>query len=304
MQKQIIDKKVKFYVIDAISLGQKLGLGPRINMIMQAAFFEISGILPTEQAVAAIKKAIKKTYGNKGEAVVEMNNKAVDAALENIHEVKYPRPGHEQVRHAACGPRRCSGVRQGSHRRDHGRPGRLAACQQDAGRRQIPAGYHEVREAQHRGGNTGVGSELCIQCGRCSLFCPHATIRMKAYDESALAGAPADVQVDRGQGQDSRARSTLFRCARGLHRMRPVRPELPGAGEGREQAADRPRARSTWRHRSRSRESERENWEFFLSLPETDTSLFSRDIGAGQPVPAGHCSSSRAHARAAARRLT
>ncbi|MGC8862031.1 MAG: pyruvate:ferredoxin (flavodoxin) oxidoreductase, partial [Armatimonadota bacterium] len=90
VQKQIIDKKVKFYVIDAIGIAHRLGLGPRINVIMQTAFFKISGILPIEDAVRLIKDAVKKTYGRYGDKVVDMNNRAVDAALEQTYEVKYP----------------------------------------------------------------------------------------------------------------------------------------------------------------------------------------------------------------------
>ena len=81
MQKQLIEKKAKFYIIDAVKLGLALGLGARINMIMQTAFFKISGILPEQEAIDAIKKAIKKTYGSKGDKVVQMNYSAVTARL-------------------------------------------------------------------------------------------------------------------------------------------------------------------------------------------------------------------------------
>ncbi|MHC4159587.1 MAG: pyruvate:ferredoxin (flavodoxin) oxidoreductase, partial [Planctomycetota bacterium] len=90
VQKQIIDKKLKFYVIDAISLATEIGLGPRINVIMQTAFFKIASIIPLDTAVEAIKDAIRKTYGKKGEKVVQMNNAAVDSALERIYEVEVP----------------------------------------------------------------------------------------------------------------------------------------------------------------------------------------------------------------------
>ncbi|HYS42720.1 MAG TPA: pyruvate:ferredoxin (flavodoxin) oxidoreductase, partial [Geobacteraceae bacterium] len=90
VQQQIIDKKLKFYVINAIKLGEELGLGARINVIMQTVFFKISGIIPLETAIDSIKDAIKKSYGKAGEKVVEMNNKAVDAALENYYEVQVP----------------------------------------------------------------------------------------------------------------------------------------------------------------------------------------------------------------------
>ena len=89
-QKSTIAKKARFYVIDAVKIAKELGLGARINMIMQTAFFVISGIIKQDLAISAIKEAIKKTYGNKGERVVEMNNAAVDAGINGVHQVKYP----------------------------------------------------------------------------------------------------------------------------------------------------------------------------------------------------------------------
>ncbi|MHC4722015.1 MAG: pyruvate:ferredoxin (flavodoxin) oxidoreductase, partial [Planctomycetota bacterium] len=90
VQQQIIDKKLKFYCIDAISLAEELGLGARINVIMQTAFFKISEVLAVDTAVKAIKDAVKKTYGKKGEKIVQMNNSAVDAALDKVFEIKVP----------------------------------------------------------------------------------------------------------------------------------------------------------------------------------------------------------------------
>jgi pyruvate-ferredoxin/flavodoxin oxidoreductase len=82
VQKRIVEKKLKFYVIDAISLAQEIGLGARINVIMQTAFFKISNIIPLDQAVQAIKDAIRKTYGKRGEKVIQMNYAAVDKAID------------------------------------------------------------------------------------------------------------------------------------------------------------------------------------------------------------------------------
>ncbi|MCX7840163.1 MAG: pyruvate:ferredoxin (flavodoxin) oxidoreductase, partial [Anaerolineae bacterium] len=90
MQKQIIEKQLKFYVIDAVKVAKETGMGERINTIMQTCFFAISGVLPRDQAIAEIKHAIEKTYGKRGEAVVQKNFAAVDAALDNLFEVKYP----------------------------------------------------------------------------------------------------------------------------------------------------------------------------------------------------------------------
>ena len=90
MQEAIIEKKLKFYVIDAYEVAKNTGMGVRINTIMQTCFFAISGVLPREEAIEQIKKAIKKTYGKKGDEVVQKNFEAVDETLAHLHEVKVP----------------------------------------------------------------------------------------------------------------------------------------------------------------------------------------------------------------------
>ena len=89
-QRTIVDKKLKFYVIDAVEVARAAGMGGRINTVMQTCFFAISGVLPREEAIAAIKHSIEKTYGKRGESVVRKNFAAVDASLEHLHEVKVP----------------------------------------------------------------------------------------------------------------------------------------------------------------------------------------------------------------------
>ena len=101
-QKTIIDKKLKFYVIDAVEVAKAAGMGGRINTVMQTCFFAISGVLPREDAIASIKHSIEKTYGKRGESVVRKNFAAVDASLENLHEVKVPGHDHLEVRVASC----------------------------------------------------------------------------------------------------------------------------------------------------------------------------------------------------------
>ena len=101
--KQIIDKKVKMYVIDAYTVAQDTGMGARINTIMQTCFFAISGILPREEAIAKIKGTIKKTYGVKGDEIVRKNFEAVDKTLANLHEFKIPATANSKVEITAAG---------------------------------------------------------------------------------------------------------------------------------------------------------------------------------------------------------
>ena len=190
VQQQIIDKKLKFYVINAIKLGEELGLGARINVIMQTAFFKISNIIPLEQAIAEIKDAIKKSYGKSGDKVVAMNNAAVDEALKNIHEVEVPANATSKLMMppavAKSAPRFVQDV-----------TGKIiAGFGDDLPVSLMPAdGTFPTATSQYEKRNIAVDipvwdEQLCIQCGICSFVCPHATIRMKAYDGKLLEKAP------------------------------------------------------------------------------------------------------------------
>jgi len=182
VQRDLIEKKAKFYVIDAISLAQALGLGARINMIMQTAFFMISGILTPEEAVAAIKKAIKKTYGNKGDKVVQMNYDAVDTAIKNIVEVTV---GSSVTGHALppTVPENAPDfVKKVTAKIIEGKGDKLKVSE-------LPDdGTWPTATTQYEKRNIAVNvpkwlSENCIQCGQCSLVCPHAAIRTKIVPE-------------------------------------------------------------------------------------------------------------------------
>ena len=191
VQQQIIDRKLKFYVIDGVKLGNEIGLGPRINVIMQTSFFKISNIIPLKTAVASIKDAIKKSYGKAGEKVLEMNYKAVDAGLNNLYEVKVPSKATSKLRMApavsAKAPKfikEVTGVI-------------VAGLGDDLPVSKMPAdGTFPTATSQYEKRNIAIDipvwdEKLCIQCGICSFVCPHAVVRMKAYDAKLLKGAPA-----------------------------------------------------------------------------------------------------------------
>ncbi len=189
VQQDLISKKVKFYIIDAISLGQALGLGARINMIMQTAFFMISGILTQQEAIDAIKTAIKKTYGKKGEKIVQMNYDAVDAAVKNIVEVPLQDKvdGHEiPPTVPAHAP---DFVKNITAKMMEGKGEQLKVSQ-------IPDdGTWPTGTTQYEKRNIAVTvpkwlPENCIQCGQCALICPHAANRIKVVPE--VKDAPAD----------------------------------------------------------------------------------------------------------------
>lgn len=189
VQKTLIQKKAKFYIIDAISLGQALGLGARINMIMQTAFFLISGILTKDEAVAAIKNAIKKTYGKKGDKVVEMNYGAVDAAITNIVEVKLGKSTSGHAMPPTVPASAPDFVKEVTALMIEGKGEEVKVSQMPND------GTWPTGTTQYEKRNIGVHvpewiPENCIQCGRCSLVCPHAAIRLKVVPD--LKKAPKD----------------------------------------------------------------------------------------------------------------
>ncbi|MEE4250240.1 MAG: pyruvate:ferredoxin (flavodoxin) oxidoreductase [Alcanivoracaceae bacterium] len=191
VQQQLIDKKAKFYIIDAIKLGIAIGLGARINMIMQTAFFLISGILKKDEAIDAIKTAIKKTYGKKGDKIVNMNYDAVDAAVNNIVEVVLADKitGHELP--ATVPANAPEFVREVTAKMIEGKGDQIKVSEMPAD------GRWPTATTQWEKRNIAVSvpewsPETCIQCGKCSLVCPHGCIRIKVATEDALKAAGAN----------------------------------------------------------------------------------------------------------------
>ena len=156
----------------------KAGMGSRINTIMQTCFFAISGVLPREEAIAAIKKAIQKTYGKRGEAVVQKNFAAVDASIAHLHEVTVPRAGEQPFRYPAAGtgtvaPAFVSSV-LGEIISGNGDSLPVSALPPDG---TFPTGTARWEKRNIAQQIPVWDEELCIQCGKCVLVCPHAVIR-------------------------------------------------------------------------------------------------------------------------------
>lgn len=191
VQKDIIDKKLRFYVIDAYDVGKKTGMGGRINTIMQTCFFAISGVLPREQAINEIKYAIKKTYGKRGSEVIKRNYEAVDQAISHLHEVKVPtKVTSTLTRRQAVPDMAPEFVRDvlGAMIVGEGDSLPVSAFPND--------GTFPTATTQWEKRNISLEipawePDLCIQCGKCAFVCPHAVIRQKIYDPSFLNNAPA-----------------------------------------------------------------------------------------------------------------
>jgi len=274
VQKQIIEKKLKFYVIDAISLAGELGLGARINVIMQTAFFKISNILPLDTAVKAIKDAIRKTYGKKGEKVVEMNNAAVDGALDRVYEVKIPDKVTSKIKMPPVVPDDAPDfVKEVTAELIARRGDKLPVSKMPVDGK-FPSGTTQYEKRNIAVNIPAWEPDLCIQCGLCSLLCPHAAIRIKAYDAKYIQDAPATFKSADAKGKDLAGMKFTVQTA----------PEdCTGCGacvlncpavEKDENKQPTGRKAINMVPQEPVRSTERENYKYFLSIPNTDGKLF------------------------------
>lgn len=194
IQKSIIEKKLKFYVIDATTVARETGMNGRINTIMQTCYFALSGVLPREEAIKQIKKAIEKTYFKKGQKVIEQNFKAVDATLANMHEVHYPASAtaapHDLLTVSSQAPEFVKSV-TAVMMADHGDQLPVSKMPVDG---TYPSGTTQWEKRNVSDLVASWDSELCIQCGNCAYVCPHSVIRAKFYHKDNLKKAPEGFQ--------------------------------------------------------------------------------------------------------------
>ncbi|HJV18750.1 MAG TPA: pyruvate:ferredoxin (flavodoxin) oxidoreductase [Sediminibacterium sp.] len=190
VQKSIIDKKIKFYVIDATTVARDTGMNGRINTIMQTCYFALSGVLPREEAIKQIKKAIEKTYYKKGPKVIEQNFLAVDATLANMHEVKYPgtvsAADHKLMTVSDKAPDFVKNV-TAVMMADHGDQLPVSMMPIDG---TYPSGTTQWEKRNVSDRVAVWEPDLCIQCGNCAYVCPHSVIRAKFYHKDNLKKAP------------------------------------------------------------------------------------------------------------------
>ena len=279
VQEQIIEKKLKLYVIDAYSVAKESGMGMRINTIMQTCFFAISGVLPRDEAIAKIKEAIQKTYGVKGDKIVQLNFKAVDNSLANLHEVEVPGTVTATRHRPPIVPdeapdfvKRVTAVMiagKGDHLPVSAFP---------------PDGTWPSATTQWEKRNIALeipvwDEELCIQCNKCAMVCPHAAIRAKVYDPDLLADAPETFKSIDYKAPDFKGMKYTIQVApedctgctlcvyvcpakdkkNPEHKALDMHPQMP------------------------LREPERENYAFFLGLPEVDrTKIKKLDVKTSQ----------------------
>ena len=270
-QQAIIDKNLRFFVIDAYDIADKTGMGNRINTIMQTCFFAISGVLEKEQAVAEIKHAIEKSYGKRGEAVVLQNFAAVDQTLENLFEVKVPSQVTSTfTRRDVVSEEAPQFVRQVL--------APIIALEGDS----LPVsafpvdGTYPSATTQWEKRNITLEipvweSDICIQCGKCCFVCPHAVIREKVYDSSYLKNAPSSwLSTEARWKEFPDLKYTLAvspEDCTGCSLCVEVCPAKDKSQVGRKAINMAPQPPI--------RERERTNWEYFLTLPEVDRTQIS-----------------------------
>ncbi|HEY3357533.1 MAG TPA: pyruvate:ferredoxin (flavodoxin) oxidoreductase [Polyangia bacterium] len=277
VQRHIIDKKLKLYVIDAYEVAKETGMGVRINTIMQTCYFAISGVLPREEAIAKIKGAIKKTFERKGPEVVQKNFAAVDQTLANLHEVKVP----AQVSSTIEMPRTVAVDAPAFVQR--------VTAEIIAGRGdQLPVsafpidGTFPTDTARWEKRNIALeipvwNDDICIQCNKCALVCPHAAIRVKVYDEKELAQRPATFKAMKYKGKEFDGQMYTVQVApedcTGCALCAYICPAKDKKEPKRKSLMMEPQMPL--------RESEAANFSFFLDLPEVDRTKVKVDTVKG-----------------------
>ncbi len=265
VQEQIIAKKLRFFVVDGYEVAEKAGLGRRINTVLQACFFALSNVLPRDEALFKIKEAIRKTYGKRGEPVVQRNFAAVDQALDHLHEVRVPDQADSDHRmRSPVPPEAPAFVREVT--------AKMIARQGDS----LPVSALPV-DGTYPSGTTRWekrnisleipvwDEDLCIQCGKCVLICPHAVIRAKVYDKALLKNAPERFKHAPARWKEYRDSAYTLQVAPEdctgctlCFEICPVKNKSNVSLRAVNMAPQEPIL-----------EDERANWDYFLELPDT-----------------------------------
>ncbi|MCI7421302.1 MAG: pyruvate:ferredoxin (flavodoxin) oxidoreductase [Alphaproteobacteria bacterium] len=265
VQEEILAKHLKLYTINAVEVARATGMGQRINTVMQTCFFAISNILPKDEAIAQIKAAIKKTYSKKGDAIVQKNYAAVDASLEHLFEVSYPdhvtSTFHRQAPVPADAPKFVQGL-TATLIADNGDSIKTSDLQE------VVDGTWPTATTQYE--KRCIATEVpvwdantCIQCGKCSIVCPHGVIRMKVASEEELKNAPATLKTADYKGKEFAGKKFILQispedctgcgvCVTACPAKNKENPELHAIN---------------MEHIENHLEAEKANWKFFETLP-------------------------------------
>ncbi len=279
-QQTIIAKKLKFYVVDAVSVAQAAGLGGRVNTVLQTCFFALANVLPHDEAIAAIKNGIKKAYGKRGQVVIDRNNAAVDSSLAALAEVAVPAEVTSTLEFIPPMPADAPDFVQRVTGMIAGRKGDLLPVSA------LPVdGTFPTATTQYEKRSIALevpvwDPEICIDCARCALVCPHAAIRLKVYDPSELEGAPEAFQTKPWKGRDFAGMNTTIQVApedcTGCMVCVNVCPA---------------KSKEEVKHKAINMvpkmdvlDEEKENFDFFMSIPDIDRTTVKTDTVKGSQV--------------------
>ncbi len=267
VQQHIIDKKLRFYVIDGYKVAEQAGMGERVNTIMQTCFFAISNVLPKDEAIEKIKDSIKKTYGIKGDLIVKKNYEAVDQTLANLFEVKIPSSATSKIEMPPIMSDKAPEFVQNVLASIYGGKGDSLPVSAFP-----PDGSFPTDTAQWEKRNIALeipvwDTEVCIQCNKCALVCPHATIRIKVYDEKYTAIAPPTFKWVKVKGKEFDENM--------VYSIQVAPEDCTGCGICVEVCPAKNKKETRLKALNMEsqiplRESERTNYDFFLELPEYD----------------------------------
>ena len=270
VQQDILDKDLEFYLIDAYDVAQETGMGHRINTIMQTCFFAISGVLPKDEAIEEIKKSIEKSYGKRGEAVIQKNYAAVDSSLKNLHKVDVPeKVTSEKTIRPPVTPDAPEFVQDvlGTIIRGEGDSLPVSAMPND--------GTYPTATTQYEKRNIALeipvwDPDICIQCGKCVIVCPHAVIRQKVYDPEYLEDAPETFKSTEARFREFPDTMYTLQVApeecTGCVVCVEACPVKDKSEVGRKAINMEPQPPL--------RKQEAENWDYFLSIPDADRTKF------------------------------
>ena len=269
---QILAKKLKFYIIDGYAVAKETGMGSRINTIMQTCFFAISGVLPKDEAIEQIKKSIKKTYGAKGDDIVKQNYEAVDKTLANLYKIDLTNVKLSDIELPPIVSEKAPDYVKHTLSKIMAGDGDDVSVSEMPVDGTFPSGTTQWEKRNIAQEVPVWDAEWCIQCGKCAIICPHATIRIKAYDEKLLKNAPPTFKSMKAKGKEFEEGTA--------YSIQVAVEDCTGCGL----CVDICPAKNKREVKLRAinmapqlplREPEKINYEFFLNIPEMDRSKIS-----------------------------
>jgi pyruvate-ferredoxin/flavodoxin oxidoreductase len=280
VQEQIIDKEIRFWVIDGYSVARDAGMGNRVNTVMQPCFFQLAGVLPADEAIARIKESVEKAYGRRGRTVVDRNFAAIDRSLAALRPVQVPdRVTSDRTIGVPIPDDAPDFVRTVTARLMAGEGDLLpvSALPVDGTFPTGTAAYERRAIAQEI---PIFDPDICIDCGKCAIVCPHATIRMKVYEPGALEGAPDTFKSRPFRSKDIQGYRLTIQVAP---------DDCTGCGVCVDVCPAK--SKTEVRHKAinmepvlEHRDRERVNWEFFQTIPPLDRDLLGHDSVKGSQV--------------------